>query len=44
MGWRSWNCYNLDVSQEKMITVANAFVDKSLGVSLKDAGYVHVGE
>jgi hypothetical protein len=44
MGWRSWNCYHLDVSQDKMITVANSFVDTSIsGVSLKMAGYTHVG-
>jgi hypothetical protein len=43
MGWRSWNCYHADISQEKMTTAANAFVDTSRGLSLKEVGFVNVG-
>jgi len=48
MGWRSWNCFQGDVSQSKMMTVLNAFLNKTLSVdgtptSLFDLGYEHVG-
>ena len=44
MGWRSWNCYQGDVSQEKMQRVVDAMVAKRHGgVSLQDLGYANVG-
>lgn len=43
MGWRSWNCYHREVTQEKMITAANAMVDRSRGVSLLEVGYENCG-
>jgi alpha-galactosidase len=43
MGWRSWNCYHHEVTQEKMTIAANAMVDKSRGISLLEAGYENCG-
>uniref|UniRef100_A0A7S1TPY1 Alpha-galactosidase n=2 Tax=Phaeomonas parva TaxID=124430 RepID=A0A7S1TPY1_9STRA len=43
MGWRSWNAYGRNISQQRMTRVMDAMVDASRGVSLKDAGYNDVG-
>lgn len=43
MGWRSWNAYGGGVTQAKMESVMNAFVDTSRGPSLKSLGYEFVG-
>eukprot|EP00040_Diaphanoeca_grandis_P023817 m.130100 g.130100 ORF g.130100 m.130100 type:complete len:411 (+) comp29458_c0_seq1:69-1301(+) len=48
MGWRSWNCFLGDVSQEKMVSVIDAFRNRTLTVdgqptSLLDLGYQHIG-
>ena len=44
MGWRSWNCYQGNVNQEKMQRVVDAMVAKRHGgVSLQDLGYANVG-
>ena len=38
MGWNSWNCWGLSVSQEKVISSAQAIIDKGLA----DYGYGYV--
>ena len=41
MGWRSWNAYHKNISQDKMTIAATAMVAKGPnGVSLLDAGFV----
>ena len=42
-GWRSWNAYGADITQEKMIAAAAAMVNRSRGHSLLDAGYTNCG-
>ena len=51
MGWRSWNCFGADVSQEKMTNIMDAMADKSRvdvvtgngSISLLDVGYNNCG-
>ena len=48
MGWRSWNTYGREVTQEKMIKVVDAFKDTSRvaygkHMSLLDFGYADIG-
>ncbi|KAJ9455014.1 Alpha-galactosidase [Diplonema papillatum] len=48
MGWRTWNAYGGDVSQDKMQQVMDAMVAKKFTVegqpmSLSDLGYITVG-
>jgi alpha-galactosidase len=48
MGWRSWNCYQFDISDEKMRGVIDAMTSKSRTVdgkpsSLLDVGYLNCG-
>lgn len=38
MGWNSWNCWGLSVSQEKVMSSAQAMIDKGLN----DYGYSYV--
>lgn len=38
MGWNSWNCWGLEVSQEKVLETANQFIDSGLA----DYGYMYV--
>jgi alpha-galactosidase len=38
MGWNSWNTYFADISEEKIMAVANAFISNGL----KNAGYFYV--
>ena len=38
MGWNSWNCWGLSVSQEKVISSAQALIDKGLA----DFGYGYI--
>ena len=38
MGWNSWNCWGLSVSQEKVMASANALIDKGLA----DYGYSYI--
>ena len=38
MGWNSWNCWGLSVSQEKVISSASAILDKGLA----DYGYSYI--
>ena len=38
MGWNSWNCWGLSVSQEKVIASAQALIDKGLA----DHGYCYI--
>ena len=38
MGWNSWNCWGLSVSQEKVISSAQALIDKGLA----DYGYGYI--
>lgn len=38
MGWNSWNAYHCDVDADKVMSAANAIVDKGF----KDAGYNYV--
>lgn len=38
MGWNSWNCWGLSVSQEKVISSAKALLDKGLA----DYGYSYI--
>lgn len=38
MGWNSWNCWGLSVSQEKVISSAKAIIDKGLA----DFGYAYI--
>lgn len=38
MGWNSWNCWGLSVSQEKVISSAQAILDKGLA----DYGYSYI--
>ena len=38
MGWNSWNCWGLSVSQEKVMSSAQALIDKGLA----DYGYSYV--
>lgn len=38
MGWNSWNCWGLSVSQEKVISSAQAIIDKGLA----DYGYSYI--
>ena len=38
MGWNSWNCWGLSVSQEKVISSAQALIDKGLA----DHGYNYI--
>ena len=38
MGWNSWNCWGLSVSQEKVMSSAQAIVDKGLA----DYGYQYI--
>ena len=48
MGWRSWNPYGVDVSQEKLMRVIDIVVERKRVVdgkaaSLLDSGYLNVG-
>eukprot|EP00755_Sulcionema_specki_P002183 Sspe_Gene.118230::Locus_111082_Transcript_1_1_Confidence_1.000_Length_1370::g.118230::m.118230/K07407/E3.2.1.22B, galA, rafA; alpha-galactosidase len=49
MGWRSWNAFGLDVTQELLERVMDKMVEKrpvhgeESNMSLADLGYVHVG-
>jgi alpha-galactosidase len=48
MGWRSWNCYHLDVSDKKIRAVVDAVSAKDrkvdgIATSLLDLGYDRVG-
>jgi alpha-galactosidase len=38
MGWNSWNCWGLSVSQEKVMSSAKALIDKGLA----DYGYSYI--
>lgn len=38
MGWNSWNCWGLSVSQEKVVASAQALIDKGLA----DHGYGYI--
>lgn len=38
MGWNSWNCWGLSVSQDKVISSAQALIDKGLA----DYGYAYI--
>lgn len=38
MGWNSWNCWGLSVSQEKVMSSARALIDKGLA----DYGYSYI--
>lgn len=38
MGWNSWNCWGLSVSQDKVISSAKALIDKGLA----DYGYAYM--
>ncbi|MDE5941479.1 MAG: putative Ig domain-containing protein [Muribaculaceae bacterium] len=38
MGWNSWNCWGLSVSQDRVMSSANALVDKGLA----DYGYCYM--
>ena len=38
MGWNSWNCWGLTISQEKVIASAQALIDKGLA----DHGYNYI--
>lgn len=38
MGWNSWNCWGLSVSQDKVISSAQALLDKGLA----DYGYAYI--
>ena len=38
MGWNSWNCWGLSVSQEKVMASAKALIDKGLA----DYGYAYI--
>lgn len=38
MGWNSWNCWGLSVSQQKVISSAQAIIDKGLA----DFGYSYI--
>ena len=38
MGWNSWNCWGLSISQEKVIASAQALIDKGLA----DHGYNYI--
>lgn len=38
MGWNSWNCWGLSVSQEKVMSSAQAMIDKGL----TDYGYAYI--
>ncbi len=38
MGWNSWNCWGLSVSQEKVMSSAQAIIDKGLA----DYGYSYI--
>ena len=38
MGWNSWNCFGLSVSQEKVMSSAQALIDKGLA----DFGYGYI--
>ena len=38
MGWNSWNAFNCDVNETKILTAANEIVN----LGLKDAGYEYV--
>ena len=38
MGWNSWNCWGLSVSQEKVMSSAQALIDKGLA----DYGYSYI--
>ena len=38
MGWNSWNCWGLSVSQEKVMSSAQAIIDKGLA----DYGYQYI--
>ena len=44
LGWRSWNCFGLEVDDAAMRSVVAAMVNRSRGgVSLLDLGYSSVG-
>ena len=44
MGWRSWNCYGGEVTQDKLQRVVDAMVRiRRHGVSLQSLGYENVG-
>ena len=45
MGWRSWNCWGLEVTDAKMRAAVDALSNRSTptGVSLADLGYASVG-
>ncbi|KAL1519778.1 hypothetical protein AB1Y20_023286 [Prymnesium parvum] len=48
MGWRSWNVFNADVTQELMQSVMDAAVRQRIGldgqsISLAELGYVNIG-
>ena len=38
MGWNSWNCWGLSVSQEKVMSSARALIEKGLA----DYGYSYI--
>jgi len=48
MGWRSWNCFGIDVSQQMMQSIMDSVADKKrlvdgVHTSLADLGYIYVG-
>ena len=43
MGWRSWNAFRRNVSQEKMNLIASMMADGSRGASLMELGYTSCG-
>ena len=45
MGWRSWNCYQDEVTQAKIERVVDAVARKRAahGTSLRELGYVNIG-
>ena len=44
LGWRSWNCYQDEVTQEKIERVVDAMVQtRHDGTSLRLLGYVNIG-
>ena len=38
LGWNSWNAFNCDVNETKIVTAANEIIN----LGLKDAGYEYV--
>ena len=45
MGWRSWNCFKLDVSQQSMLSQVDALVAPQPGstASLRSLGFSDIG-